>query len=91
MPGEYISKGAFMIYGKKNIMRVVEMQFFMALDEIGRITVGPLLEKYTTKVKITQGREKKSDLAKKIRAKIGGDLDEIIRALPAGTSELAKR
>ena len=38
-------------------------------------------------VALTQGNEKVSGAAKKISHKLGGnlDLDEIIRALPAGT------
>ncbi len=37
------------------------------------------------------GKEKKSSLAKKIKVKLkGGELDEIIRFLPAGGGEIKK-
>jgi len=44
-------------------------------------------EKYIT---LKQGNEKVSSIAKKISYKLGGnlDLDEIIRALPAGNFEI---
>jgi len=35
-------------------------------------------------VQIQQGNDKTGAVAKKIQKKIGGDLDEIIRAIPAG-------
>ena len=41
-------------------------------------------------VEIKQGRQKTSDIAKKIKKKINGELDEIIRALPAGGCEIKK-
>ena len=42
-------------------------------------------------VEIKQGRSKTSDIAKKIQRAIKGDLDEIIRALPAGGCEIKKK
>jgi hypothetical protein len=39
---------------------------------------------------LVQGKKKKSDIAKKIQKEIGGDLDEIISALPAGEFEIKK-
>jgi len=40
-------------------------------------------------LELSQSRSSKpSDVAKKIRKKIGGDLDEIIKALPAGNIDL---
>ena len=50
--------------------------------------------KKKTKVFVTvmPGREKKSAMAKKIRSKLkGGDLDDIIKFLPAGGSEIKKQ
>ena len=35
-------------------------------------------------IKITPGKTKKSDLAKKLRAKFGGALDDWMLALPSG-------
>ena len=44
-------------------------------------------EKY---IQLRQGRKKTSEIAKYIRKKIGGELDEIIRALPAGGCDIKK-
>jgi hypothetical protein len=41
-------------------------------------------------VVLVQGKKKKSDIAKKIKKEINGDLDEIISCLPAGEFEIKK-
>lgn len=83
--GEFLTRGSFMIYGKKNY---VENTVGCAIGDCrGRIMAGPLAavknncEKF---VEIEQGGEKASDVAKRIQHKIGGSLDEIIRCLPSG-------
>lgn len=92
-PGEYLPRGAFMIRGKTNYLRP-RMTLAIGILEDGRIMGGPLTavkarcRKY---VELTQGREKTSALAKNIRAKIGGDLDDIIKVIPAGGARLKKR
>lgn len=89
--GEYMGKGAFMIYGKTNY---IENKINLAVgikDE--KMMAGPVeaIKKNCEKfIEIKQGRKKTSDVAKYIQKKIGGDLDEIIRALPAGGSEIKK-
>ena len=87
--GEYLDKGAFMIYGKKENVRA-EIALAVGIKE-GKIQCAPPeavrnnCEKYML---ITQGSGKASDAAKKIRRILGGDLDEIIRALPSGGVEV---
>jgi predicted ribosome quality control (RQC) complex YloA/Tae2 family protein len=87
-PGEYMGKGAFMIYGKTNyIENKVNLAIGITKDNV--IMSGPVeaikknCEKYIT---LKQGNEKVSSIAKKINYKLGKnlELDEIIRALPAG-------
>lgn len=89
-PGEFIARGAFMIYGKKNLI-TVDIKLAVGIKD-GRIIGGPVeavkanADKF---VVIVQGSEKSSDIAKKIQHKLGGgDLDEIIRMLPAGGCSL---
>ena len=83
--GEYIQKGAFMIYGKKSYIKA-ELNLAVGIHE-GKIIAGPFsavksrAEKFAA---VEQGSEKASDTAKQIQKKIGGELDDIIRALPAG-------
>lgn len=87
--GEYLTKGAFMVYGKKNPVPV-RLGLSVGVTSTGKIMGGPAAAvsascgKY---VKLVQGDSKPSDAAKKI-AKIlslsTSHLDEIIRAMPAG-------
>jgi len=90
--GEYLTKGAFMIYGKTNYMEN-KSNLAIGLAKDNAIMSGPLeavknhCEKY---VILKQGDEKASSMAKKISHKLGGnlDLDEVIRALPAGNFKI---
>lgn len=89
LSGEYIAKGAFMIYGKKNIM-TAKLEIAIGSKD-GQIIGGPVdaIKSQTKKyVVVTQGKDKSSDIAKQIKKRIGGDLDEIIRFLPAGGCSL---
>ena len=90
--GEYMGKGAFMIYGKTNyIENKVNLAIGMTAKQ--QTMSGPVeaikanCEKY---VVLIQGNEKASSVAKYIRHKIGGTIDEIIRALPAGGVKVKK-
>ena len=86
--GEYMGKGAFMIYGKTNYIEN-KVNLAIGITKYKAIMSGPIeaiktnCEKYIT---LKQGNEKVSSIAKKINYKLGKnlDLDEIIRALPAG-------
>ena len=90
--GEYVERGAFVITGKVNEM-TVSMDLALGLTEDGMIMCGPskAVEKNCSKrILITQGNQKTSDAAKLIKKKIGGELDEIIRALPSGGIKIPK-
>ena len=90
--GEYIAKGSFMIYGKRNF-ETVSVKIAVGILPDGKVMGGPVdaVKKNCGKmVVLAQGRKKKSDIAKKIQKQIGGDLDEIISALPAGEFHLEK-
>ncbi|MBD3355223.1 DUF814 domain-containing protein [Candidatus Woesearchaeota archaeon] len=84
--GEFVPKGAFMIYGKKNTLNA-ELKLAVGLKN-NQIIAGPIdsIRSHTDNfLIIIQGNEKTSDTAKKIRKKLkGGNLDDIIRMLPAG-------
>lgn len=89
-PGESMAKGAFVVRGQLTYYSP-QMIYAVGISD-GRIMGGPPsavkanCEKY---VLISQGSEKPSDLAKLIRKKIGGELDDIIRVIPQG-SRIAK-
>ncbi|MBW3012210.1 DUF814 domain-containing protein [Candidatus Woesearchaeota archaeon] len=90
--GEYLGKGAFMIRGKTTYKHPT-IALTVGITKDGMIMGGPEsavkahCEKY---VNIAQGNEKSSDVAKKIKQKIGGELDDIMRALPSGGVRIGK-
>ena len=90
-PGEFMGKGAFMIRGKTNYLSV-GMDLAIGLTAAGAVMCGPKASVAThcaQAIPILQGNEKTSDVAKRLRHLLGAkDLDEIIRALPAGGVKL---
>ncbi|MBI2657504.1 DUF814 domain-containing protein [Candidatus Woesearchaeota archaeon] len=90
--GEYMGKGAFMIYGKTNYIGN-KLNLAVGMTKQQQIMSGPLdavkanCEKF---VVLEQGNEKSSSVAKYIQHKIGGSIDEIIRALPSGEFRVKK-
>lgn len=86
--GEYISKGSFMIYGKKSYLRP-ELKLFIGKMKDGKIMSGPeeAVKKHCDKyVEVIQGNEKTSSIAKKIKSILDADdLDELIRVIPPGS------
>ncbi|MBI2654216.1 DUF814 domain-containing protein [Candidatus Woesearchaeota archaeon] len=91
--GEYMGKGAFMIYGKTSYI-INKINLAVGITKQQQIMSGPLnavkanCEKY---VVLEQGNEKASAVAKYIQHKIGGTIDEIIRALPSGEFKIKKQ
>jgi predicted ribosome quality control (RQC) complex YloA/Tae2 family protein len=92
--GEFMGKGAFMIYGKTNYMKN-KVNLAVGITDEKKIMSGPLeaikknCEKY---VELKQGDEKVSSIAKRISYLLKEQLsmDEVIRALPAGTFQVQK-
>ena len=90
--GEFMGKGAFMIYGKTNYINN-KINLAIGINQNQQIMAGPLeaIKKHCEKyVELVQGDEKSSSVAKYIQHKIGGSLDEIIRALPSGGFKVKK-
>ena len=91
-PGEYLPRGAFMIKGKTSYIEN-KINCAIGMTDDGAIMAGPVeaVKKHCKKyVTIQQGDEKTSKIAKQIQYKIGGDLDEIIRAMPTGGVKIKK-
>jgi len=85
-----LPKGSFMIYGKRNNSQPV-LELGIGLLPDGRIMGGPVeaVKKNCGKmIAVVQGKQSKSDIAKKIQKVIGGEIDGIISALPAGEFEV---
>jgi predicted ribosome quality control (RQC) complex YloA/Tae2 family protein len=88
--GEYLPKGAFMVYGEKTWHK--NMELGVAVGMMGDRIIGGPVESISSQtrdyVRVGVGDEKQSSLAKKIKEKIGGDLDDIQRYLPGGGGRL---
>jgi len=83
--GEFMPKGAFMVYGKTQYLRPsLEMAIGTFEDRIIGGPVNAIKKKAEKFVVVVPGKLKKSDAAKRIKKKIGGELDEIIKFLPNG-------
>jgi predicted ribosome quality control (RQC) complex YloA/Tae2 family protein len=78
-----LSKGMFMVYGKREYVDARLNVFICMFNE--KIMSGPssAVKAHSEKfLEIVPGTDKLSDVAKKVQKFIGGELDEIIRALP---------
>jgi len=90
--GEYMVKGSFMVYGKRNYVEG-EMRLAACQYE-DKIMIGPVsaIEHHTKDyVIIRQGDIKPSDLAKQIMKQLGGEPDDIIPGLPSGGCRLEQK
>jgi len=89
--GESLPKGAFVIRGKTNY---IENKWNIAVGLYeSALMAAPLesVKKHCEKYLVLQKGEKKpSDVAKMVRKLIGGELDEIIRALPSSNLNIKK-
>ncbi len=85
--GEFLPHGAFMIRGKTNYVKP-QTDLAIGITDDGAIMCGPndAVSNHCGKhVELISGDEKTSDVAKKIRARLGGGtVDEIVRVMPAG-------
>ncbi len=84
--GEYISKGSFVIRGRKEHRLITEFTIALGKKE-GCVVGGPVPSiAVATKEFITvrQGKEKQSDIAKKIAKRLDVDSNEVVPFLPAG-------
>lgn len=91
--GQYLGKGAFMIRGRKNFLRNTILEISVGVDSEGRVMAGPrsAIARHCIKaVTVKPGYSKKSDTAKKIQQVLKVNLDEIMRALPAGEFEIVR-
>ncbi len=87
--GEYLTKGGFMINGKKHFSRNVPLGIVVGVDKDKRIISGPrstISKRSDGVATVSLGDMKKSDAAKKVAhiLEVKDKLDDIMRALPAG-------
>ncbi len=90
--GEYISRGSFVIRGKRGQRVVTELIIAIGKKE-NNVIGGPVpAVMAATKefVVVRHGKEKQSDIAKSISKRLGIETNEIIPFLPAGGLEIKK-
>ena len=86
-----LAKGSFMVYGKREYFEPV---LKLAIGFTDQVIGGPIdaIQGVTKNyVVIEQGNDKSSDIAKKIKKQIGGELEDIQRFVPAGGAKISKR
>jgi predicted ribosome quality control (RQC) complex YloA/Tae2 family protein len=89
--GEFMPKGSFMITGEtKYIHPLLEVAVGNAEDRVIGGAVGAVKAQTDSYVLLVPGRDKTSDVAKKIRHRIGGELDDITLFVPAGGCSVRK-
>jgi len=76
--GESLAKGSFVIEGKREWFKDVPLEVRVTLDK------GLPAFSATEGISLKPGKTKKTDLAKKVKAKLGGELDEWVQLLPQG-------
>jgi len=88
--GEYLGKGSFMIYGKREYFDAgMSLALCVYKDKVMMGPVSAVQKHANIFVIIKQGNKKLSDVAKTIVKKIDAEVDDVVRALPQG-SEIAK-
>ncbi len=90
--GEYLTKGSFIVSGKSNYVKN-EINVAIGVMEDGKVMCAPksaIAVHCKSFLVVKQGSLKPSDTAKKIRKELGGELDDIIKALPSGNMEIEK-
>ena len=89
--GEYVPKGGFITKGK---LDYVDNRINLAIGNYnGKVMAGPVsaIKKHCKDyVELEQGKEKPGAIAKLIKHKIGCEIDDITRSLPAGTFRVKK-
>jgi len=92
--GEYLPKGAFMVYGEKSWHRKMQLSACIGIDD-DVIIGGPeeAVRSHSSRyVVVGVGGIGQGKIAKKVAYLLGaGDLDEIQRHLPAGNSQVLKK
>lgn len=99
--GEYLSRGSFMIKGRKNTVPHNLLQLALGTDGRGRVVAGPegaVAASCQSYVVLEPHREKTSETAKRVAhelkrmsgAEQGPSIDDVLRALPTGGGKIVR-
>jgi len=90
--GEYLAKGSFLITGKKQYFKGVEMKMYLGKDKEGKLKI--IISSMgdaglSVCYELIPGKKEKEEIAKEIFGELGFEADEIAVLLP-GRSEIRK-
>lgn len=92
--GEYLGKGAFMVYGEKEYFHPI-LEVAIGVTAEGRMVGGPVgavKAQAEKRVLLVPGQRKGSDVAKKVAKLLGaGSVDEAMAFVPSGGCEVRGR
>ncbi|MDO9537303.1 MAG: ribosome rescue protein RqcH, partial [Thermoplasmata archaeon] len=95
-PGEFVPKGAFIIRGKRNYSKKIDIILAIAMVNIqgaDKVMCGPVtaIKAHATEyITFEPGDEKRSNFAKELSDKYNVPIEEIDRALPPGDISVVK-
>ncbi len=90
--GEYIARGSFVIRGKKEHKVITQLEVAIGKKD-DRVIGGPvsaIAAQTRDYVVVMQGKDKQSDVAKKIAKRFSVEIDEVTPFLPGGGVEVKK-
>ena len=90
--GEYVARGSFVIRGKKEHKVITQLEIAVGKKDDTAIggPISAILAQTKSVASVVQGKEKQSDIAKKIAKKLGLEVDDVTPFLPAGGLEIKK-
>lgn len=86
--GEFIGKGSFMIYGKKNVIST-ELHIYIGIyqDMVMSAPLSSIKKHCKEYVEVKQGNMKTSEIAKKIMKKLDiNNVDDVVKLIPVGST-----
>ncbi len=89
--GQYVRKGSWIVRGKRTYMFNLPLKLKFSLREIKDMKVpmiSPVSEGKDDDIIIVPGNKKRDKIAKEIAQKMDVDVEEILRIMPSGNSDL---
>jgi predicted ribosome quality control (RQC) complex YloA/Tae2 family protein len=95
--GEYVPKGAFIIRGRRNYIKDLQMHLAVGLVEHKGVElvmggpVEPVRARSTAWVELVPSNDKKEETAKEVARLLGVTLEEVMRVMPPGGCRVVAR
>jgi predicted ribosome quality control (RQC) complex YloA/Tae2 family protein len=95
--GEFVPKGAFIIRGRRNYIKDLQMRLAVGLVEHKGVEmvmggpVEPVRARSTAWVELVPSNDKKDETAKEVARSLGVTLEEVMRVMPPGGCRVVSR